>query len=358
MKKIGLLFILIITLSACTTTTDNRQQVTENVTKNVDINVNLQDFEELLTFIYEEVSPSVLGVQNINNGFSQGTGSGVVYKKDAAGFYYVITNAHVVEDATELKVYVGDDVYYDAELVGSDYKTDLAVLKFSSEEIIPIISIGESSLVKAGQFSIAIGNPLGFDLFRTITLGIIGYPNRVMDVDTDDDGKYDWNSQYLQTDAALSPGNSGGALLDLEGKLIGINTLKFIDRNASGLGFAIPIDYAMTVVSELEQFGEFRRPLLGITASDVKNILTDPNYNIPLGVESGVYIVDITEGSDADLAGILVGDIIIEFHGVEVEDLDGLRRAIDISNVGDTVEVVVLRNGVETIVSIELLSFR
>lgn len=343
MKKIFIVILITLALTGCTLPTE---QVTENVVKNIEVNLTLDSFEDLLIEVYDQTNQGIIGVSSAQDNLSIGTGTGVIYKRDTEGYYYVITNNHVIEDGNKIYAYLGDvDEYILGELIGSDYKTDLAVFKFYYSETLPIIPFGDYDNVRTGQFAIAIGNPLGYDLYGSMTLGIVSSAYRVMDVDTDSDGVYDWNSVYIQTDAALSPGNSGGALLDISGNLIGINTLKYTDYNATGLGFAIPINIVERVVSDLEEYGEYRRPLLGITAIDVDQILNDPTYNIPTFLETGIYIVSVTPESDADQAGLEVDDIIVSFNGYNVENMDELRKAINMSDVGDTVIIEYYRNG-------------
>src|SRR5699024_5399280 len=242
--------------------TDN--EVTyENVT--VDVSTQITD-------VVDRVSSTVVGVTNIQTrtdfwqegeNSEAGTGSGVIYKKDG-DYAYVITNHHVVEGADMVEVVLQDDTNLEAELLGSDLFTDLAVLRINEDKIDSTIEMGSSENLKVGEPVIAIGNPLGHMFAGSVTQGIISGKQRTIPQDFNQDGRPDWQAEVIQTDAAINPGNSGGALINIEGQLIGINSMKISQNIAQGIGFAIPVDAAIPVIEELEETGSVTRPYLGV----------------------------------------------------------------------------------------------
>ena len=192
-----------------------------------------------------------------------GTGSGVIYKKDGE-YAYIVTNHHVVDQADMIEIVLNDDTNLEAELLGSDLFTDLAVLRVDGNEIDSTIEMGSSDNVKVGEPVIAIGNPLGHMFAGSVTQGIISGKQRTIPQDFNQDGRPDWQAEVIQTDAAINPGNSGGALINIEGQLIGINSMKISQTIAQGIGFAIPIDTARPIIEELEETGKVTRPYLGV----------------------------------------------------------------------------------------------
>lgn len=236
---------------------------------NVTVDVSTQ-----ITEVVEQVTPAVVGVLNIQlqgdfwqqpeeGGNETGTGSGVIYKTEN-GTAYVITNQHVVRGADTVEVVLADDTRVEAEIIGGDLFSDLAVLRMDAGPVEQVIEIGSSENVKVGEPAIAIGNPLGLMFSSSVTQGVISGTQRTIPQDFDMDGRADWQAEVIQTDAAINPGNSGGALININGQLIGINSMKVNQQAVEGLGFAIPIDMAMPIVQELETAGEVTRPFLGV----------------------------------------------------------------------------------------------
>ncbi len=181
-----------------------------------------------------------------------GTGSGVVYKIEN-GEAYIVTNHHVIENAEKLEVTLADGSKKEATLIGSDIWTDLAVIKVDADGIETVANFGDSEVLKQGETVIAIGNPLGLDFYGSVTVGVISGTNRAVPVDLNGDGTEDWQSEVLQTDAAINGGNSGGALVNLNGDLIGINSMKIASESVEGLGFAIPINTVIPIIQQLEE---------------------------------------------------------------------------------------------------------
>lgn len=287
---------------------------------------------------------------NSNNSSSSeqetGTGSGVIYKK-ADGKAYIITNNHVVEGASKLTVSLSNGKEVEGKLLGSDSLTDLAVVEISAEHVEKVASFGDSSSLKAGESVIAIGNPLGKDLSRTVTQGIISGVDRTVSVDTSA-GQTEMN--VIQTDAAINPGNSGGALLNTKGEVIGINSMKISESGVEGIGFAIPSNDVKPIAEELMSKGKIERPFIGIGMMDLEQV--PENYQTgTLGLSGsqlnkGVYIRQVASGSPADKAGLKENDVIVSFNGKETDTGSALRNLLyNDAKIGDTVKVTLIRNG-------------
>ena len=260
----------------------------------------------------------------------QSAGSGVIF--DAKNGY-IVTNAHVIENASEITVTLQDGHDLKAELVGSDAASDVAVLKVKSTALTQI-SLGDSSKVEVGDFVVAIGNPFG--LAHTVTSGIISGLSRS---GINPDGFED----FIQTDASINPGNSGGALVNLKGELIGINTA-ILSRSGGniGIGFAIPVNMAHGVMDQLLKFGSVKRGLLGVS---IYNVTPDIAQLYGLGDTPGALVSQVVEGSAADKAGVRTGDVITSVNGQNVKSNTELRNAIGMLRVGEKVEVGIVRDG-------------
>lgn len=257
-----------------------------------------------------------------------GSGSGVIYSSDG----YVITNYHVIEGASRVTVLLHSGEEVEAEVIGYDELQDIALLKVDRTDL-PAARLGDSSEVRTGEFAIAIGSPLGDELSGTTTYGIISYANRTLEID----GAY---INMIQTDAAINAGNSGGALLNVEGEVIGINARKTSGSTASGssiegIGFAIPINDVKGIVEELIETGRIVRPGLGITGQEVHYYNMDP----------GILVVEVNEGSPAEQAGMKQMDLITAIDGKAVTSFSALQSVLYSHEVGDTVTITVMRSG-------------
>jgi len=257
-------------------------------------------------------------------------GSGFVMSPDG----YIVTNNHVVEGADSIKVNLRADgngeVSYDAEIVGTDKETDLALLKIAPKGTLPYLAFGDSDALKVGQWVMAIGNPFGLD--HTVTAGIVSAKGRTIGA-----GPYD---NFIQTDASINPGNSGGPLINLDGQVIGINTA--IIASGQGIGFAIPSRLARQVIDQLKEYKTVKRGWLGVSIQDV-----DANSAKALGLKEakGALVSSVTPGDPADKAGIRAGDVITAVEGVEVADAGDLTRKIGDLLPGAKVGVTVWRDG-------------
>lgn len=315
------------------------------------------DISTQVTEIVEKVTPTVVGVTNIQRqhdfwleqgSIEAGTGSGVVYKIEG-DTAFVVTNHHVIDGADEVEVVLYDDTHVEAEIVGSDVFSDLAVLRMSSEYVDEAIEIGVSENVKVGEPAIAIGNPLGLMFSSTVTQGVISGTERTIPQDFDMDGRPDWQAEVLQTDAAINPGNSGGALINIYGQLIGINSMKINEAAVEGLGFAIPIDYALPIMLELETKGIVDRPFLGVevySLDEIPHTEWESTLSLPDDVTSGVYVWSVQPRSPADQGGIERLDVIVELDGQPTVNVIDLRRILfQEKEIGDTLSITFYRHG-------------
>lgn len=288
--------------------------------------------------IARRVGPAVVGIvvtgQSSNNIFmmptqTQSSGSGIIISSDG----YIVTNNHVVSGASSIKVTLNTKEEYDAKLIGTDSQTDLAVIKIESSGLTSA-TLGNSGNVEVGELAVAIGNPLGQELAGTVTTGIISATNRTVTVD---------GTEYtlLQTDAAINSGNSGGALVNAYGEVIGINSAKMASAGVEGLGFAIPTDIAKPIISDLMSVGYVQgRPVIGIGGRNITEEMSQ-YYKLPVGI----YVTNVAEFSAAEKAGIKSGDVITKFNGQSVETVDALNELRDQCKVGDTVTLTVVRSG-------------
>ncbi|AMC94462.1 serine protease [Erysipelothrix larvae] len=320
-----------------TTSTDSSGNTeTQNFVSNIESNVSK---------VNEAVESKVVSVINKNNGTTIGSGSGVIYKNEN-GVISIITNHHVIDSGNEYSVRFSNGQEETAELVGSDEYSDIALLTVKKDYDIEPFKLGDSSLLNVGEFVIAIGSPLGVEFSNSTTFGIISGKDRVVSVDLNGDGVADWDMVVLQTDAAINPGNSGGALVNMQGELIGINSMKISSDNVEGMGFSIPINEVIPIVTQLEENGKVTYPIIGISGVSISDL---NSFNLQYyGLkqdDKGVFIVEVTKGGPADEAGVKQYDIITSIDGVEVTSFKDFRRILYSKSVGDHVKITVTRDG-------------
>jgi serine protease Do len=253
-------------------------------------------------------------------------GSGFIISKDG----YIFTNYHVIDKADEILVRLSDEKEYEAEVIGKDKNTDIALLKIEPENSLPVATLGVSEGLRVGDWVVAIGNPFG--LSQTVTAGIVSAKGRVIGA-----GPYD---NFIQTDASINPGNSGGPLFNLDGEVVGINTA--IIAQGQGIGFAIPIDMAKQILEQLKTEGKVVRGWLGVSVQDITEEIAK---NLNLETKEGALVSDVFEDDPADKAGIKTGDVIVEIDGTKIKDTHELLRAVAAIPVGKKITIRVVRNG-------------
>jgi Do/DeqQ family serine protease len=270
----------------------------------------------------------------------QGSGSGVIISPDG----YIITNNHVIDNASQLEVTLNDNTKYTASVVGTDPKTDIALLKIESDNLFPYIAFSDSNNVKLGEWVLAVGNP--FRLTSTVTAGIVSAKSRDLD---QTDGK---SQSFIQTDAAVNRGNSGGALVNTKGDLIGINTAITSQTGSYvGYSFAVPSNIARKVVEDILEFGEVQQAILGISASSLNSEI---GSKLGINQTKGVFVAGIEKGGAAEKGGLKKGDVIIELDGVEIGKFADLTGYLGSKRPNDTVGIKVIRNGNQQVVEVKL----
>lgn len=314
-----------------------------------------------VTSAVDKASGAVVGITNIqevaSGGFwnqqttqeaATGSGSGVIYKVDGDNAF-IVTNNHVIEGAKQLEVTMQDGSKEEAQLVGSDIWTDLAVISISSKDVKTVATFGNSDVLKQGETVIAIGNPLGLEFYGSVTTGVVSGKDRSVPVDLNGDKVADWQQEVLQTDAAINPGNSGGALVNLAGELVGINSMKIAESSVEGLGFSIPINSAIPIIEELERNGEMKRPTMGISLVDLTDVpafYQQQTLKLPKDITTGVVITDVVANSPASKAGVQQYDVIVEMDGEKIETSIDLRKHLyNDKKIGDKLTMKVYRQG-------------
>ena len=337
-------------------------------TINTDL-VSLTKYSDTAVYAANKILPSIVGISityNVTSSsplygfFGQGkggsttseataSGSGIIISEDG----YIVTNNHVVDsssastyydisEATSVKVSLyGEDTQYDAKIIGKDSQTDLAVLKIEKTGLTPA-EFADSDTVKVGEFAMAVGNPL--DLGTSITCGVVSALNRKVQ---DSEGTTTYTC--IQTDAAINSGNSGGALVNSQGQVIGINTLKVASTGVEGIGFAIPINSTTDIIDQLKTNQKVKRPYIGISGRDLDEE-TAKRYNLV----KGVYVVSVDEYSAAEKAGLKIGDVIIGIDDKEISTMSELNEIKNTHSIGYTVKLKINRNGQEKEISLTL----
>lgn len=311
--------------------------------------ISLNSFSDTSIGVAQKVKPSIVGISveySVSSIFNRGgsstataQGSGVIITSDG----YILTNNHVVNSSSSSSYYeigeaskvtvklYNDDTKYEAKIIGTDSQTDLAVIKIDKTDL-TAAELGNSDSVQVGEFCMAVGNALG--LGDSVTSGIVSAVNREV---TDSDGN---TYTAIQTDAAINSGNSGGALVNSKGQVIGINTLKISGTGVEGVGFAIPINSTKDIYEQLIQYSKVKRPYIGITGRNLTQELASQNNLVV-----GVYVQSIDEFSAAEKAGIQVGDVIIEADGTKITTMDELNELKNKKKIGDTMKLKIYRDG-------------
>jgi len=325
--------------------------------------MNIQPTDDINTVsaVVKKSIGSVVGITSIETRrylFSlkdvEGVGSGVIV--DSNG--YILTNSHVVADgnAKAVEVLFENGDKKTGEVLWYDTKLDLAVIKVDAKGL-QAASLGDSELLQVGEIAVAIGNPLGLEFQRTVTSGIISGLHRTIQINSQDQyGNISTNliENLIQTDASINPGNSGGPLLNSNGEVIGINTAKV--KSGEGLGFAIPINEVKLVVEKVIEEGTFKTVYMGVSGIPVEEYQAKLGVELP--VEKGLILIQVGEGTPADKAGLLIGDILLEMDDIKIDSITGLKKALYKYKQGDTVSVKVVRNKEELEFNIEFTEMR
>ena len=318
------------------------------------VNISGYDLDIVPSQVAAKVIPSVVCIQNYQQSQSQlpfaqtlsgeeqltlaAEGSGIVYTEDG----YIITNAHVVENSSLLKVVLNNEEVYEAKLIGSDADTDLALLKIEATGLTPI-EIGDYDALAVGDFVMAVGNPGGMEFSSSVTFGIVSAKDRPMDID----GGYTMNT--IQTDAAINPGNSGGALVNMDGKLVGINSAKYVATGYEGLGFSITVEEALPIIESLKEYGEVKgRSRLGVTGMIIDELVAN-RY----GLTPGFYVNEVT---NANAGTLKAGDVITAVDGAEVISESDIKNALQKKQAGDSVTIKYWRSGAQQETQLVLIS--
>lgn len=315
--------------------------------------INVADGSSPISAIAKANMPAVVSIVNnssttYNDVFfgrnytqdSQASGSGVIISTDG----YIVTNYHVIENAYKLTVTLYDGRVFDAQLIGGDESTDLAVLKIDADNL-TAATIGDSDALEVGDLLVAIGNPLDAQAFAwTVTDGIVSGLGRTVETDGQ-------SFTLIQTNAAINAGNSGGALLNGKGELVGINSMKISGSSVEGMGFAIPINDAKPIIEQLISQGYVSRPYLGIAGYNInENLLSQ----VTLKCDNGILVTQLTKDGPAEKYGLKVGDIIYQADGKTIASFDDLSAVLDEHNVGDTITLSINRDGTEMTVNVTL----
>ena len=314
--------------------------ITENINKTV---VTEKGIEEAISNVYD----AVVTVNSYFGDTKVGTGSGFIYKKDDKG--YILTNNHVIESANNYTVILSTGETVEANLLGSDAYSDLAVLSIDKEKVTKVATLGDSDLVTVGNTVFTVGSPMGEEYSGSVTRGIISGKDRTIEVD-------DVVTKVIQTDASINPGNSGGPLVNLAGEVIGITSMKLASSEIEGMGFAIPINDVKVYVQSLEKSEKISRPSLGVSLINVTDTYRLYYYQVQVNrnIKSGVVVASVENNSPASKAGLQKGDVIVKIGDKEVSNISKLKYYLYQYNIDDTIEVTFIRNNETKTVKIKL----
>lgn len=314
----------------------------KTITENRNVTITDTDISEAVDKIYD----AVVMIKNYQGNEYTGSGSGFVYKVDD-NYGYILTNHHVVEDATSLRVLYSNEVEVEAVALGSDEYLDVAVIRVDKASVIKIAELGDSTELALGDTVFAVGSPVGEEYYNTITRGIVSGLNRKITVSVKSTA--DWVMKAIQVDAAINPGNSGGPLVNSNGEVIGINSMKLVDSSVEGMGFSIMIEDALHYIETFESGKNIDRPLLGITLINVSESRYLQRYGISIDddIEYGVVVISVAEDSGASKSDLAKGDVIIRIGDEKINNQAYLKYVLYSYEVGDTIDVTYIRDGEE-----------
>lgn len=316
-----------------------------NVSKNIVENVSKLEYTETsIAGAVDKVKDGVVVVISYKDNTKISTGTGFIYKKEG-NKSYIMTNNHVVSGADTVKLILDDGETIDASIVGKETYSDIAVLSTNSNKVKKALNMGNSSNSKVGDTVFTVGSPMGETYRGTVTKGTLSGKDRLVEVSFSGNTS-DYYMKVLQTDAAINPGNSGGPLLNINGDVIGVNSLKLVENEIEGMGFAIPIEDALNYAQTLETGSAVERPYIGISMLDISDqyYLWQNGITIPENVNAGVAILSVVDGSPAKAAGLMKGDIIIKLNDEKIDSLAEFRYELYKNKVGDKIEIEYVRN--------------
>ena len=305
----------------------------------------------------QKVYDGVLMVRNYQKDEVASTGTGFVYKIDGDNAY-VMTNQHVVEGADRVTLITSNDEEVEGEVLGGDTYVDIAIVRIKKVDGLVALQLGNSENASLGDLVFTIGSPLGYEYRGSVSTGHLAGKDRLVSVSTGNTSSSDWVMKVLQTDAAINPGNSGGPLMNTNGEVIGVISMKLVQTEVEGMGFAIPIEYINSKIETLEKGESIEWPLLGVSMINVSDAKGSYRYNfdIPNDIDSGVVVAGIESGSGAADSDLKEGDIITKLNGEEVQDSAYLRYELYKYSVGDTIEITYIRDGKEHTTKVALTS--
>lgn len=305
----------------------------------------------------QKVYDGVLMVRNYQNDEVASTGTSFVYKIEG-DYAYVMTNQHVVEGADRVTLITSNDEEVEGEVLGGDTYVDIAIVRIKKVDGLVALQLGNSENASLGDLVFTIGSPLGYEYRGSVSTGHLAGKDRLVSVSTGNTSSSDWVMKVLQTDAAINPGNSGGPLMNTNGEVIGVISMKFVQTEVEGMGFAIPIEYINSKIETLEKGESIEWPLLGVSMINVSDATGSYRYNfdIPNDIDSGVVVAGIESGSGAADSDLKEGDIITKLNGEEVQDSAYLRYELYKYSVGDTIEITYIRDGKEHTTKVALTS--
>ena len=294
----------------------------------------------------EKVYDSVVVVRCYKSNQLASTGTGFVYKTDD-NYGYLLTNAHVVADMEKVTVTFSNDEEAEVKVLGKDSYLDLAVLQVEKKYVSQVANIGSSEKMSLGDTVFTVGSPMGYDYRGSVTSGVLSGKDRMVTVSVSNSSTNDWVMRVLQIDASINPGNSGGPLLNANGEVIGVCSMKLVDSQIEGMGFAIPIEYAMSHVNQLEKGEAIEWPVLGISMANTTETYTLYRNNINIGddITEGVVVITAVKDSAAEKAGLQAGDVIVSLGGNKVKDIAYLRYELYQHSAGDEIEITYIRDG-------------
>ncbi len=304
----------------------------------------------------EKTFNSVVMIKTFNGSKAKGSGSGFIYKIDG-DYAYIMTNHHVVDGGNKWTVITSQDEEIEGTVLGSDEYVDIAVIKVKKKSYMEKVTILEKdNKVNLGDTVFTIGAPVGYEYRGTVTNGIVSGLNRLVEVSVNNNLQGDYVMEVIQTNTAVNPGNSGGPLFNSNGEVVGVISMKLVENSIEGMGFAIPINYAMSHIAKLEKGEKIDRPLLGISMANVTDtyLLFQNRIIVPDGIEEGVVVVDVSSDSGAAKSDLKKGDVIVKLNGAKVQNAAYLKYLLYKYNPGDTVTITYNRNGKEDTTKITL----